>query len=389
VNTIAFYQNHLALYLSPARLHGFVAAVIAVCCALSAGFVVHAVAFRLLGRFRHRTDAPVSPVLHAIAARLRRPALVITMIAAFFVAFLIATPFFGLSVAVVSGIEKGFWITLFVALAGVLIAGVYLFEDIMLLRYDMAAADNLKARRVRTQLQLLRRLAIIFLIVIDAGLVLSLFQDSAIWHYGAGLLASAGLASLVLATAAKSTASNLLAGIQIALTEPIRLDDVVIVSGEWGRIEDITTTYVVVKIWDYRRLIVPLSYFIENPFQNWTRNTADLMGTAFLYVDYSVPVKALREEYFRVIGGQPQWDGKIKALQVTNVSEHTIEIRCLMSAKNASDQFDLRCIVREAMLEFIQENYPDAFPRTRFASIASSHENPQPASPLLQDASAR
>ena len=284
---------------------------------------------------------------------------------------------------------------LFLALGAVLIAGVYLFEDIMMLRYDMGAADNLKARRVRTQLQLLRRLAIIFLIVVDAGLILSLFQDSAIWHYGAGLLASAGLASLVLATAAKSTASNLLAGIQIALTEPIRLDDVVIVSGEWGRIEDITTTYVVVKIWDYRRLVVPLSYFIENPFQNWTRETADLMGTSFLYVDYSVPIKALREEYFSFIGQQPQWDGKIKALQVTNISEHTIEVRCLMSAKNASDQFDLRCIVREHMLEFIQENYPDAFPRTRFASVPSGpgsgldESNLPKGAHLLQDASAR
>jgi small-conductance mechanosensitive channel len=388
VTTIAF-----GLHLSPTHVHGFVAAIISVCGALTVGFLLHAIAFRLLGRFRHKKDVLVSPVLHSIATRLRRPALAITMIATFFVAFLIATPFFGFSAGTVSTINKSFWVALFIALAVVMIAGVFLFEDIMLLRYDMGAADNLKARRVRTQLQLLRRLAIIFLIVIDAGLILSLFQNSAIWHYGAGLLASAGLASLVLATAAKSTASNLLAGIQIALTEPIRLDDVVIVEGEWGRIEDITTTYVVVKIWDYRRLVVPLSYFIENPFQNWTRNTADLMGTAFLYVDYSVPVKALREEYFRVIGQEPLWDGKIKALQVTNISEKTIEIRCLMSAKNASDQFDLRCIVREHMLEFIQENYPDAFPRTRFASIPSGPHGtqslPVKGAPLLQDASAK
>jgi hypothetical protein len=142
-------------------------------------------------------------------------------------------------------------------------------------------------------------------------------------------------------------------------------------------------------------LVVPLSYFIENPFQNWTRETADLMGTSFLYVDYSVPIKALRDEYFKFIGQQAQWDGKIKALQVTNITEHTIEIRCLMSAKNAGDQFDLRCIVREHMLEFIQENYPDAFPRTRFASVPSGSKSgvdeaklPKGAR-LLQDASAR
>jgi small-conductance mechanosensitive channel len=320
---------------------------------------------------------------------MRRPALAMTLIATLFIALIVASPFFALDRSLVASIEKGFWIALFIALAFVLIAGVYLFEDIMLLRYDMQAADNLKARRVRTQTQLLRRMAIIFLLVIDAGLVLSLFQNSAIWHYGAGLLASAGLASLVLATAAKSTASNLLAGIQIALTEPIRLDDVVIVQGEWGRIEDITTTYVVVKIWDYRRLVVPLSYFIENPIENWTRQTADLMGTSFLYVDYSVPVKALREAYFRILGEQQLWDGKIKALQVTNISEHTIEIRCLMSAKNSSDQFDLRCIVREAMLEFVQENYPDAFPRTRFAAVPSANGANKSGASLLHDASAR
>jgi small-conductance mechanosensitive channel len=395
VNITANAQNHLGFYLSPAHLHGFIAAIAAVCGAITVGLLLHNIAFRLLGRLRNKRDAPASPLLHAIVTRLRRPALVITMIAAFFVAFLIASPFFSFSTRLIASVEKGFWIALFIALAGVLIASVYLFEDIMMLRYDMGAADNLKARRVRTQLQLLRRMAIIFLIVVDIGLILSLFQDSPIWHYGAGLLASAGLASLVLATAAKSTASNLLAGIQIALTEPIRLDDVVIVEGEWGRIEDITTTYVVVKIWDYRRLVVPLSYFIENPFQNWTRETADLMGTSFLYVDYSVPIKALREEYFKFIGQQAQWDGKIKALQVTNITEHTIEIRCLMSAKNAGDQFDLRCIVREHMLEFIQENYPDAFPRTRFASVPSGSKSgvdeaklPKGAR-LLQDASAR
>jgi small-conductance mechanosensitive channel len=382
-------HHHAPVLLSPQHVHGVIIAAIAICAALTIGFLLHQLAFLLLRRMRHKKDAPSSPILQAVAHRMRRPALAMTLIGTLFIALAVVSPFFSLDPALLGSIEKGFWIALFVALAVVLIAGVYLFEDIMLLRYDMQAADNLKARRVRTQTRLLRRLAIIFLLVIDAGLVLSLFQNSAIWHYGAGLLASAGLASLVLATAAKSTASNLLAGIQIALTEPIRLDDVVVVQGEWGRIEDITTTYVVVKIWDYRRLVVPLSYFIENPIENWTRQTADLMGTSFLYVDYSVPVKALREAYFRILGEQQLWDGKIKALQVTNISEHTIEIRCLMSAKNSSDQFDLRCIVREAMLEFVQENYPDAFPRTRFAAIPSANPANKSGAGLLHDASAR
>lgn len=218
-------------------------------------------------------------------------------------------------------------------------------------------------------MQLMRRMMITLLIMIDAGLILSVFRDSQIWHYGAGLLASAGLASLVLATAAKTSASNFLAGLQIALTEPIRLDDVVIVEGEWGRIEEITTTYVIVAIWDQRRLVLPLTYFIETPFQNWTRNTSDLLGTSFLYVDYSIPVQALRDEFTRVLEASTQWDRRVNALQVTNLSEHTMEIRCLLSAADSSKQFDLRCIVREKMVEFIQKNYPDAFPRTRFSAV--------------------
>jgi small-conductance mechanosensitive channel len=218
-------------------------------------------------------------------------------------------------------------------------------------------------------MQLMRRMVISLLILADAGLVLSVFRDSQIWHYGAGLLASAGLASLVLATAAKSSASNLLAGLQIALTEPIRLDDVVVVEGEWGRIEEITTTYVVIAIWDKRRLMVPLSYFIENPFQNWTRTSAELLGTSFLYVDYSIPVEPLRQEFTRILEESPLWDKRVCSLQVTNLSEHTMEIRCLLSASDSGKQFDLRCIVREKMVTFIQENYPDAFPRTRFSAV--------------------
>ena len=349
------------------HVHAIVGGTILMCVALTLGFAVHAVVFRLLARLRHK-DVHASPLILAISRRVRRPALFIALLAV----VNIAIPFLAIDQPLLGVIQKGFLIALFLAIGWLLVSSVYLFEDIVLLRYDMNSADNLKARRVRTQTQLLRRLAIILLLIVDAGLILSLFQDSAIWHYGAGLLASAGLASLVLATAAKSTASNLLAGMQIALTEPIRLDDVVIVEGEWGRIEEITTTYVVVAIWDYRRLVVPLTYFIENPFQNWTREHSDLMGTSFLYVDYSVPVPALREEFFRLLEASPLWDGKIKALQVTNLSEHTMEIRCLLSARNSGDQFDLRCIIREGMIEFIQKHYPDAFPRTRFSAVGGA-----------------
>jgi small-conductance mechanosensitive channel len=214
-------------------------------------------------------------------------------------------------------------------------------------------------------------MAVSFLIVVDVGLILSVFRDSPIWHYGAGLLASAGVATLVLATAAKSTAGNFLAGLQIALTEPIRLDDVVIVEGEWGKIEEITTTYVVIRIWDLRRLVVPLTYFIEKPFQNWTRRSSDLLGTAFLYVDYSVPVDELRYEFTRVLEAFPLWDRRVNALQVTDLSQQTMEIRCLAGARNSNELFDLRCVIREQMIAFIQRSYPEAFPRTRFAAIGN------------------
>ncbi len=350
-----------------AHVHTLVLGIVAICVALTIGTAVHTLVFRILGRFRHR-DVQASPLLRAVARRLRRPAFAITLLTA----VAIVIPFLDIDQPLLGEIEKAFAIVWFMSLGWLMVSGVYLFEDAVLLRYDASTADNLKARRVRTQLVLMRRLAIILLLVVDAGLILSLFRDSAIWHYGAGLLASAGLASLVLATAAKTSASNLLAGIQIALTEPIRLDDVVVVEGEWGRIEEITTTYVVVAIWDYRRLVLPLTYFIEKPFQNWTREHSDLMGTAFLYVDYSVPVEALREEFSRVLEASPLWDRKIKALQVTNLSEHTMEIRCLLSARNSGEQFDLRCIIREAMIVFIQKNYPDAFPRTRFSAVAGA-----------------
>ena len=180
---------------------------------------------------------------------------------------------------------------------------VYVMQDALARRYDIKAENNVRARRIHTQMQVLRRLLIGFIVIIDIGCLLWTFPDPQLWHYGSGLLASAGVATLVLATALKPTVGNLLAGLQIAFAEPIRIDDVVIVQGEWGRIEEITTTYVVVCIWDLRRLIVPLSYFIENPFQNWTRERSDLLGTAFLYTDYSVPVAAIREHFAKVLEG--------------------------------------------------------------------------------------
>ncbi|WP_334269789.1 mechanosensitive ion channel family protein [Edaphobacter sp. HDX4] len=267
-------------------------------------------------------------------------------------------------------IHQGLLMALVGCLGWFAIGCVYVFQEFMLRRYDLKAENNVRARRVHTQFQLFRRILITFIVIITIGGLLWTFNDPRIWHYGSGLLASAGIASLILATAAKSTASNFLAGLQIAFTEPIRIDDVVVIQGEWGRIEEINSAYVVVKIWDLRRLIVPLSYFIENSFQNWTRESSDILGSSFLYVDYSIPVEELRVELNRIAESSHLWDKKVCGLQVTNLSEKTMELRCLVSSRNSGENFDLRCLIREQMIAYIQKNYPNAFPTTRFAAVS-------------------
>lgn len=331
---------------------------------------------KTIGHFRRAQASGRSTILR-IVTRIRRPAQFLIVFAGIgFILPLVDLPADYQRIALKT--DGVLW---FLALGWLMIALVYCFEDFLLLRFDVSVADNLRARRARTQIQLMRRMVITLLVLIDAGLVLSVFRDSQIWHYGAGLLASAGLASLLLATAAKSSASNLLAGMQIALTEPIRLDDVVIVENQWGRIEEITTTYVVVAIWDQRRLIVPLSYFIENSFQNWTRSSAELLGYPYLYVDYTVPVEPLRQEFQRVLEATPLWDKRVCVLQVTDLSANMMQIRCLFSVANSSNQWDLACLVREKMVEFIRENYPDAFPRTRFSAVAEFPSNTEQGQP--------
>lgn len=279
-------------------------------------------------------------------------------------------------------LHQGLLMAVVVCLGWFAVGCVYVFQDIMLRRYDLKAENNIRARRVHTQFQLFRRMLISFIIVITIGGLLWTFNDPRIWHYGSGLLASAGIASLILAAAAKSTVANFLAGLQIAFTEPIRLDDVVVIQGEWGRIEEINSAYVVVRIWDLRRLIVPLSYFIENSFQNWTRESSDLLGTAFLYVDYSIPVEELRAELRRIAESTPLWDKKVCGLQVTNLTDRAMELRCLVSSRNSSENFDLRCLVREQMIAYIQKNYPQTFPMARFAAVSEVPVHIKTAEPL-------
>jgi len=252
---------------------------------------------------------------------------------------------------------------LLASVSWLLIKLVYVLEDYIVKRFEVNVKDNLKARKIHTQFRVLKRIVIITVCIISLALILMTFPK--IRALGTTILASAGIIGIVIGFAAQKTLGTFIAGLQIAFTQPIRVDDVVIVENEWGRIEEITLTYVVVRIWDLRRLIVPITYFIEKPFQNWTRVTADILGTVFLYVDYTVPFDAIRKELQSILKASELWDKKVCVLQVTNTTDRTVELRALMSAPDASTAWSLRCEVREKLVDFIQKKYPNALPRLR------------------------
>jgi len=241
------------------------------------------------------------------------------------------------------------------------IAGIA--ADLYVSRFAIDTADNLLARKHVTQVRILRRAANTLIVVVTTGAVLMTFE--AVRQYGVSLFASAGVAGIVVGFAARPVLANLIAGIQIAMTQPIRMDDAVIVEGEWGRVEEITGTYVVIKIWDWRRLIVPISYFIERPFQNWTRETASLIGSVYLYVDYSTPVERVRQKLVECAKASKLWDGDVVNLQVTDAKDRTIELRALVSARSSGEAWDLRCEIREKLIDFLQRDYPQALPQQR------------------------
>jgi small-conductance mechanosensitive channel len=240
---------------------------------------------------------------------------------------------------------------------------VRIAHESVLARHDVTVADNLAARKVHTQLGVIVRMLNVVIGILGFGAMLMTFDG--IRQLGTAVLASAGIAGVVVGFAAKKSLATLVAGLQIALTQPIRLDDVVIVEGEWGRIEEITLTYVVVRIWDLRRLVLPVTYFIERPFQNWTRVTADILGPVFIHADYNVPIGELRKELQRIVEKSDKWDRKVCGLVVTNATDRTLELRALVSAADASKAWDLRCEVREGLVKFLQENHPESLPKVR------------------------
>jgi hypothetical protein len=298
-------------------------------------------------------------VARTVLQHARRPLLLIVPL----FALLVVTPSAGLTAGGTALLLHVTALLLIGGFAWLVISLTNALVEVVDRRYDVGVRDNLVARQIHTQVRVMMRIVATLVIIIAAAAMLMTFPG--VRQLGASLLASAGLAGLVVGFAARPVLENVIAGMQIALTQPIRLDDVVIIDGEWGQIEEIRATYVVVRIWDLRRLIVPLSFFVSNTFQNWTRTTAEILGTVFVNVDYTVPVDAVRSRLHEILQESGNWDGKGWALQVTDASERTVQLRALMTAPDGPTAFELRCYVREKLIEWLQQNYPDALPKVR------------------------
>ncbi len=344
--------------LHDATVVGAAAVVLAVAIALAA----HLAVFRVL---RTLPLAGVADLGRLLAARFWWPSRALVLVTAVD----LTLPGVRLRAAIEDPARHALSLILIGSVAWLLVALLAALEDLAIRRFDIQVSDNLKARRIRTQVAVIRRVTVVVVSIVTAAIMLTTFPQAR--ALGASILASAGIAGLVLGIAAQSTLSNLMAGIQIAFTEPIRIDDVVVVQGEWGRIEEITFTYVVVKIWDERRLVLPIGYFTRNPFENWTRSVSQLLGSVHLYVDYTVPMTELRAELERIVQESPRWDGRVMVLQVTNASERGVELRALVSARDSSTAWDLRCEVREKLIEFLQRRYPSSLPRLRAELVGS------------------
>ncbi len=348
--------GHVTLTLN-ALLNEPVAALIGAAVAIVIALVAHALLFGIMRRFALRSGGESDAVL---IKRLRSPTQV-SLVALALVLLAREVPMLEQVWAKVASFVMP------VLVGWMVLAILRALVENMSLRADVSVADNLQARRQRTKLAMLQRLATAIVVFVVVGLVL--LSIPGVRDVGVTLVASAGLAGLAVGAAAQPALKSLIAGMQMALTEPINIDDVVIVEGEWGWIQDIRTTYVVVKIWDERRLIVPTTYFLEKPFQNWTKTTAQLLGSVMLYLDPGTDIAPIRREFERQIEDHRLWDKRVQVAQVTETERDAIELRLLMSAKDSPTLFDLRCEIREGMLDWIRQNQPEAFARTRVKGL--------------------
>jgi small-conductance mechanosensitive channel len=325
--------------------------------AVIAALIVH----WIVGAFARRATR-FAPVLHAVLLAAEAPAGLALPLAALQAVWQVMPD----TLTHIAVVRHTNGVLLIAALTWLAAAAVSGLAAGLIARHPSDIEDNLQARRIETQARILARSAMVVIVITGSAIALMTFPGAR--HVGASLLASAGVVGIVGGLAARPVFSNLIAGLQLALAQPIRMDDVLIVKGEYGRVEEITGTYVVLKLWDERRMIVPLQWFIENPFENWTRSSAQLVQSVFLFVDFATPVAPLRAELQRLVEGLPEWDRRVCNLMVVDTSERAMKLRILVSASNSGKAFDLGCKVRESLLEFIAREHPQALPRARWTA---------------------
>lgn len=325
--------------------------------ALIVGLLIHAVAQRIARQITRRSPWTLDDrILDALTGPARWLVLLLALLAVPVYDADLAPQYLSVARHAISLLLIAMTVWLVVRLNGA-------FDHHIKHRYPLDAADNYEARRIHTQTTVLRRTADVFAIFVGAAIAVMTFPRAR--ELGAGLLASAGVVGIIVGLAVRPLLENLLAGLQIALTQPIKIEDSVLLDGEMGRVEEISATYVVMRLWDERRMIVPLSRFIQEPFQNWTRHATQILGTVFLYVDYALPVAEVRTVVTQIVAESPLWDGRVCNLQVTDATERSMQLRVLLSARNAGDAWDLRVHVREKLIEFLQRHYPQYLPRAR------------------------
>jgi small-conductance mechanosensitive channel len=342
-------------------LPGFVIVAIVLIVVVLIALALHGTVRRVVRRLLHGRPAYVISFF-AAARGVSRLALVI-------LALSLVLPLLPLDRETTLAVAKMLLVATIVLIGWIALIAVDVAAKLYLMRFRLDSGDNLSARKHITQIHILRRTAYSLVVLLTVGFALMTFEP--VREYGLSLFASAGVAGLVAGLAARPLLSSLIAGVQIAITQPIRIDDEVVVEGETGRIEEITSTYVVIKLWDLRRLIVPLSYFMEKPFQNWTRDAASMIGAVTLHADYSAPIARIREKALELIKASPLWDGGVAKLDVIDSTDRTIKLRALMSARNSSSASDLSAELREKLIAFLQKEYPGALPRSRNETLPS------------------
>ena len=336
--------------------------------AILVGLIVYRVWYWLLARWAERHNTAFAA---AVVRQTRRPAAYIFPM----LAILAVVPNLDIPERWRQSVLHATGVLAIAAVGWAIVATIRLYGDVAVARHRLDVEDNLLARQFGTRVDILTRVVVTLVIIVTVGMILMTFPE--IRALGTTVLASAGVAGIIVGLAARPIFENLVAGVQLAITQPIRIDDVVIVEKQYGRIEEIQSTYVVVRLWDLRRMVVPLTYFINTPFENWTRRTANLIGEVFVFADWRLDVEALRAELPQILARSPLWDKQVQNLQVTDVTDRAVQLRALVSARGSAELWDLRCFVREGIVAYIRDHQPHAMPmlRTEEASGARRTES--------------